>query len=263
MGFKVASYRGGHFATPIRTIGSTAQSAFPLTNLAEWYKPYRQARCDANVSGTTYMGLDFGADISIAAIIALNINLSSIKFQTTNDNNWASIDNNSNSLPVSQDPLTGRYNIIYQPSAWDTNTRYVRILSDTNTETDGSDVMAVGSLLVVTTLSELVTPLADPIVKTPTETVLKTELSGGGVDLVCIGDARANITVGQTFFPASGESEVLTFLRREGLGGPFVWYMNDNNTSQVYVCSRADVVGLSVTGPNSRSISGLALREFI
>lgn len=263
MGFKIASERGGHFAAPIRTIGSTAQSAFPQSNLTEWWAPYRQARATGNTSGTTYFGLDFGAAFTPAAIIVGNVNVASIKIQGHTADSWGSPTRDSGALTVAQDPLTGRYNYIYQPSSWTTGTRYLRVVSNTNTATDSTDVFAVGYMLVVTTLSELSTPLADPIGLTPTEAVLSQELSGGGDDTVGIGRVRANISIAQSVFAADNDSEILTFLRREGRAGAFVFYMNDSDTSQVYVCKRTTEAGLTMTGPNSRSLAPVALRELI
>lgn len=263
MGFKVAYERAGHFATPIRTIGSTAQAAFPQSNLTEWWAPYRQARAASNVSGTTYFGLDFGAAFTPAAIIVGNVNVASIKIQGNATDSWGSPGRDSGALTVTEDPLTGRYNYIYEPSSWTTNTRYIRVVSNTATETDGTDVFAVGYILVLTTLSALTTPLADPIGFQPTEAVLSQELSGGGDDTVTIGRVRANISIAQSLFASAQESEVLGLLRQNGRAGAMVFFMDDGDTSQVYVCRRANDATVSLTGYNARQLTPVQLRELI
>lgn len=263
MGFKIASERAGHFATPIRTIGSAVQANFPLSNLAEWWAPYRTVRATGNTSGTTYFGLDFGAAFTPVAIIVGNVNVASIKIQGNATDSWGSPSRDSGALTVAQDPLTGRYNYIYEPSSWTTNTRYLRVVSNTATETDSTDVLSVGYMLVLTTLTSYTTPFADPLGLSPSEAVLSTELSGGGDDTVSIGRVRANISIAQSLFASAQESEVLGLLRQNGRSGAFVLYLDDGDTSQVYIVKRSSDAGITITGPNSRSLSPVPLRELI
>ena len=264
MSFKIASERAGHFAAPIRTIGSTAQTAFPQSNLTEWWAPYRQARAASNVSGTTYFGLDFGAAFTPAAIIVGNVNVASIKIQGSADNiTWPASGRDSGALTVTEDPLTGRYNYIYEPSSWTTNTRYLRVVSNTNSETDSTDVFAVGYMLALTTLAAVTTPLSDPLVLQPTEATLQQELSGGGDDSVSVGRRRANFQLAQSAFASAQESEVLTILRRDGLAGPMVLFFNNGDQSKVYVVRRVSPGSLTYTGANSRALAPISLRELI
>lgn len=261
MGFKIASERAGHWKRPIRTIGSTAQTAFPQTNILDPAHPYRQARATGNTSTTTYFGLDFGAAFTPAAIIVGNVNLASIKIQGNATDSWGSPGRDSGALTVTEDPLTGRYNYVYEPSSWTTNTRYIRVVSNTATETDSTDVFAVGYLLVLTTFTELTTPLADPIDLAPIEPILSADGYGGADHTLAVGETRAEIGIAQSLFASAQESEVLTLLRREGEAGQFVMWLNDGDQSQVYVVRRRGRGAVTITGPNSRRVSSLLLRE--
>jgi hypothetical protein len=82
VGFKIASERAGHWRRPVRTIGTSAQSGYPATNILEPAHPYRQARTSsAFSSGSSHFGVDLGATGTITAVIVGNVNASSVHVQ--------------------------------------------------------------------------------------------------------------------------------------------------------------------------------------
>lgn len=264
MGFIYASERRGDFAHPIRAIGSTAQTAFPLSNVLDYRHPYKQARCTANTSGTTYIGVDLGTSPSaISAIVVGNVNVASVKIQAHSADSWGTPSHDSGALTVAKDDLTGRYNYFYQPSSWTSNNRYIRVLSNTATETDGTNVLAVGYILVLTNTTTLSTPLADPIDAAPIEPILTADGYGGADHTLSVGETRAEITLAQSVSASDNDSEILTLFRQNGESGDLVWYWNNSDTSQVYVVRRRGRAALTYTGPNSRRVAGVVLREQI
>lgn len=269
MGFIYASERRGDFAHPIRAIGSTAQTAFPLSNALDYRHPYQQARCTANTSGTTYIGVDLGySPASIAAVVVGNVNVASIQIEANaTDASWGTSGTASHSsadpLTVTQDSLTGRYNYFYQPSGWTSNNRYVAVVSRTATETDNSNVFAVGYILVLTNTTTLSTPLADPIDAAAIEPILTADGYGGADHTLSVGETRAEITLAQSVSASDNDSEILTLFRQNGESGDLCWYWNNSDTSQVYVVRRRGRAALTYTGPNSRRVAGVVLREQI
>lgn len=263
MGFKIASERAGHFKEPVRTIGSAAQSLFPTTSIYDYLHPYRQARATANTSGTTYFGLDFGATFTPAAIIVGNVNVNSIKIQGNATDSWGTPSRDSGALTVPQDPLTGRYNYIYEPSSWSTNTRYLRVVSNTGTTTDGTGVFALGYMLALGTLTTLATPFTDPLDEAPLEATLANDLVGGSSEVVTIGKVRAEFQLAQSAFPNDNDAEIYALLRREGEGGAFVLFQNNNDRSRVYVVHRRGRSAISHLSPNLRRVSGILLQEYV
>lgn len=262
MGFKISSERAGHFARPISTIGSTAQTGFPQSNLPDYLHPYRPVRSTAAASTSLYFGLDFGADVSIAAIIALNVNVTKVKFQAHSSDSWGTPSHTSSELTVTKDSLTNRYNYIYEPSSWTSNTRFVRVVpSGSFSVTDGTGVLSCGALLVVTTLTTLTTPLADPLTATPVEPVLSVQYTGGATDAIKVGETCARIDIAQSVTSSSNDSEILDLLATNGEAGAFVFFWNNSDTSQVYIVKRQGTAGLTYTGPNARRVNGLTLVE--
>lgn len=261
MAFRIASERAGHFKSPVRTIGSTAQTAYPLANITDYLHPYRQYRSTAAASTSIYCGLDFGAAFAVDAVIVGNVNVASIKIQGHTADSWGSPTRDSGALTVAQDAYTGRCNYFYAPSGWTSGTRYIRVVANTSTTTDESGVFAVGYLLVLSGSTTLTIPFADPVDRTPVEPVIVSDLVGGGDGTVTVGQTRAEILLAQSLFDASSETEAATLLRREGEGGVFAFYVNNNNTSEVYVCRRRGRASVTATGPNGRRVSGMLWRE--
>lgn len=267
MGFIITGRRSGAFIEPVATIGSTAQAAFPQRNLTEWHRPYVQARSTgAPVSGTTHFGLDYGTTRPIAAVALLNVSVASVKIQANATDSWGSPTNDSGALTVPRDRLTQRYNYFYRPgAAWNSATRYLRVVANTTTVNaeDGSGVFAVGALVGLGTAAELVTPLADPIDLEPVEAVLDGITSGGSDDTLAVGETRAEITIAQSLLAATEEAEILDLLSKNGQAGVFCFFRNDGDPSQVYFVRRVGRGKLTITGPNSRRVDAITLRELI
>jgi hypothetical protein len=262
VGFKIASERAGHWQRPIRAVGSTAQTGFPASNILDPSHPYQQARATANTSGTTYFAADFGAAFTPAAIIVGGLTVASIKIQGSADNStWPASGRDSGALTVPQDPLTGRYNYVYQPSGWTTNTRYIRAVSNTSDTVDGSGVFGCAYILALGTFPELTAPLADPVDLAPIEPAMAGDGIGGADHSIAVGEIRAEITIAQSLFASAQESEVLTLLRREGEVGRMAFWLNDGDASQVDIVRRRGRSSVTITGPNSRRVGGISLRE--
>ena len=90
MGFRIGSERAGHWRRPIRAIGSSAQSAFPATNVLEPQHPYRQARTSSTLATTSYFGVDLGATGTVTAVIVGNVNVASVQVQAHSLDTWTS-----------------------------------------------------------------------------------------------------------------------------------------------------------------------------
>lgn len=261
VGFKLSSERGGEWLRPVRTIGSTAQTAYPQRNILDVASPLKPARTSAAASTSTYFGVDFGAAVSIDAVLVGGLSVASIKIQANTADSWGTPTRDSGALTVAQDDVTGRYNYFYEPSGWTSGTRYVRVVSNTSSTVDSSGTFGVGYLLVLGTVTELVTPLADPVDLTPAEAVLSGEAIGGADDTIAVGNRRAIVSIAQSASSASNDSEILDFLRVNGQAGRFVWYMNDGDRSQAYVMRRRGQNSLTLAGPNLRRVGAITLVE--
>lgn len=261
MGFKIASERGGDWLAPVRTIGTAAQAAFPQRNILDVASPLNPARTSVAASTSTYFGLDFGAAVSIDAVLVGGLSVASIKIQAHTADSWGTPTRDSGALTVAQDDVTGRYNHFYEPTGWTSGTRYVRVVSNTATTVDDTGTFGVGYMLVLGSVTELNTPLADPVDLTPSEAVLAGEAIGGADDTIAVGNRRAIISIAQSASSASYDSEILEFLRVNGQAGRFVWYMNDSDRSQAYVMRRRGANGLTIAGPNLRRVPSITLAE--
>lgn len=265
MGMIYASERRGDFIAAIGTIQNAApQAAFPARNITEWWRPYVQARSvGAPVSGTTYFGVDHGFAPTIVAVAISNVSVSSIKIQAHSSDSWGSPTRDSGALTVAQDPLTGRYNYFYRPSGWTSGTRFLRAVANTTSVVDGSGVFALGSIVAFSAITETSIPLADPIEPNPIDASLEGLTMGGRDDTIRVGEDRAEIAIGQSLFSSDHDAEILSLLRRDGRSGALLWHINDGLPAQTYFMRRASRAAFAWTGPNSRRVDSILLRELI
>jgi hypothetical protein len=251
---------------PTGYVSNTADSSFPNTNIGNRY-PNRPWKSSGNVaSGTTYVGVDFGSAVSVAAIFIDKINIAAIKIQAASDTGFSTSLLDSGAIGAGKSDVDQRYKRFYDTTGtvFDGQTRrYWRILANTSTTITGAaGKMSVGS---VCWASGYVTwPHGtgdyDELPIEPTRP--NDNFDGGGSEPIIIGNQYAAITLGQSVASrADMRVPILSLLSEEGIARWWVFFPNKGDTSEAYRVRRAVDTSLRTTGPNSITFQGLTLEE--
>lgn len=250
-GFIVAY--GSYIQTPAGYLSSGDDSSFPKANIGIFHKPNRPWKSAANVvSGTTYVGVDLGAAMTLAAVVIDHINLTGIKIQASSTSDFSSDVTTSAALGTAQNELDGRWKRIYFTSGTDLESvskQYWRILANSNNTVPGGvpGKMRVGSMICLAGYKEWASGVSD-YQEIPLEaTRPNSEYAGGGDDPVILGNPYEGLVLGAAPFSRALMRSDLLELLRQGLGRYFVFYPNRGVTSEVYVVRRAADVALRTT----------------
>ena len=248
------------FATPLAFVSSSENASFPMTNLADYTHPNRPFKSTELVSGTTYVGLNFGVATALAALVLDNINLTAVKIgHSSNGSSWTDTDA---TVTVAQDGADGRYKAYIALTAW--NYQYVRVLANTGTATDNTAVLRLGGIAALTSVTTLTENPSGNYDRMPLQaTDLNDDFSSGIAEPTRMGERYCEIGLnGPTQRNSTAvTSDFLTLIGGYAKHIPFVFYRNTGNPEEVYILRRWADVALSLQGPNKLSFSGLRLRE--
>lgn len=249
-------------------VSSGDDASFPAANVLTRY-PYRPWKSSGNVaSGTTYIGINLGSALTVAAITVDHINITSILPQAASNSGFSTSLINPGAVTISRNPVSRRYKLCYLTAgtAFASQARqYWRILANTSTLYDGSaGKLVVGSLVLWGTATTWASGTSSyeelPLEKTrPND-----DFDGGGSEPVILGNPYAVITLGAA--PASRaamRSDLMTMLADEGIGRWFGFYKNAGDTSEFYRVRRAADVAVRQTKHSVIEFDRLVLEESV
>lgn len=241
---------------------TTAQTNAPVSNVVDYTRPYRVFRATDCVSGTTRIYLDFGVATSIASVAVFNLNITSLKVQSSSDASaWsdATVNGSSSALTVSQDGLDRQYKFYGALTSF--NSRYLGLLAQTSTTTDGTSSFQCGAIAAFTSVTTWTHNTGYPFGRTPMRSVFGTDqFDGGGRETVVAGNPYAQLSLTGRM-KSTMQSTIDTVLASYGQHTPFLFYRNNGDTSEVYILRRVGQASWQQAGPNHHELSSLLLES--
>jgi hypothetical protein len=263
MAFVVTS---NSFAVPTGYIKTNENAIYVASYINAYTKPWHRWWSTNYANGTTYVGVNLGSPTTIVAAAIDNINLDSVKIQgddaATFDSSGGSPQYDSGALTVSQDVIDGRYKLYRTPIS--ASRQYWRILANSAAPNDGSSVMKVGSFVLLTAVTSWTTNPGVPYEVTAMQAVVdNNEFTGGGREPVEVGHRYCQLSLTQPAMPIAMKSTLFGVVGGYSKAAPFVFYRNDGDTSEVYICRRVAEARIAQAGPAHYSMSGLVLEECV
>lgn len=257
MGYVITS---ASFATPSGYIKSSENAALVASRIGQYTHPYRIWQGSDCVSGTTYVGIDYGTATALVAVILDHINVASVKIQAHTADSWATPDYDTGAIAVSQDVWDGRYKLYQTVSA---TKRYWRVVANTGTTTDGSSTMRLGAWLGLTAITTWTTNPGFPYEVIPSQAVIANDDFAAGIDEpIELGKRYATLRLAQPVTPLAMKSTLATVIGSYSQATPLVFFRNNGDSSEVYICHRLGNASMALAGPNHYGLSGLVLREY-
>ena len=269
------------FRTPTGYLTSgagAADSSFPHANAADIVHPHRPWKSSGSVSiGSTYYGVDFGAAVQLAAVAIDNTNVQTVTLEAADDTAFSTnliqqaviIGENQverSLFTTSQGITLGRSKAFINLDGTDFDSaarRYWRIVAGAASVDSDEPKFFIGSVAwcrAITTWSSGTSSYEE----TPIEaTRPNDDFAGGGAEPVILGNGTSSVALGA----APGEratmrASVLELLR-EGIGRPFLFYKNDGDTADFYICHRSSDVTIKQTSPNTIEFQQLIMRNAV
>jgi hypothetical protein len=248
------------FATISAYVKDTENASFPATNVGDYSKPYVPWRATTLTNTTTYVGLDFGVNTTLTAVVVDNLNVTSVKVQHSSDgSSWS----DDATVTVSQDLSDGRYKFWSALSTW--TYRYLRLLLNTTTTTDSTNTMMVGTILPITSYTTLGTNISGSYDRTSVQAIEPVELAGGGRAPVKLGERYTQLALSAPAYPytTATEADIWKLIGSYEPQDPFVFYHNLSSTAEVYICRRVGSVTISQRGPAHSQVGTILLEEVV
>lgn len=213
-----------------------------------WNLKQRFRANDANTNDYL-MKFDFSAAQTLAAIFLNDVNFDKVIIQGHATDSWASPSFASGTITVSQNPVTGRYQVYIPLTAF--NYRWMRIFIPTGTAGAGSYTTKweIGTVCPLSAVTELSMNMSGFTGWPSLASTINTKANGGpdvyegSTDL----QWNANVIFGNR--SNSYETELWT-MNRIRPSEPMVFYENSGNTSRAYLCHKSEFMQGSISGPN-------------
>ena len=212
----------------------------------------------ADVTAADYLlKINFGVAQNVAAIALLNVNFDHVQIQGNASDVWTSPSYAGSSLSVSQNKYTGRYNIFIPLTAF--NYQYLRIYIPAGTVEVGTSQgeWQIGTMVIMSSASALSTNISYGFSQQADEVI---ESIGG--DIASVDDTlewEGTVSFGDR--NKSDHEATILALGRMAKSSPVLFYLNDSDTSEVYLCYRESTYSLSRTASNVIKGNSITYRE--
>ena len=212
----------------------------------------------ADVTATDYLQvINFGAAQSVEGIALLNVNFDHVQIQGHASDAWGAPSYAGSSLAVSQNPYTGRYNIFIPLTAW--NYQYMRLYIPAGTVEVGTSnsEWQIGTMVVMSSATALATNMSYGVSQGADEV---TEEIGG--DIASISNVMG--WEGTVSFDSRSKADyqaAILALGRMSKSQPVLFYYNDGDTSEVYLCYRQDAYRLTLNNLDEIGSNSITYRE--
>ena len=210
--------------------GATAAANYPLSRVADWFRPNRAWRSPD--LGAQTIVCDLGAALSVAAIGIHFCNFSSVTFSYSTDNVTYT------ALPaqaIAQDGADGYWKLAYVLPA-PVVARYWKVaIAAAGVSADGSGTWYIGCILFCSTWNAIAdgSDPRTPFTLTLSRAYLRADI-GGRQDVAPAGDRYLTLNVGAHDVPAN----IAASWRQIALLGeavPFLLYWNRGSTFEAYL----------------------------
>lgn len=263
------------FVSPISYVGSVGstsdeQSAWPASNVGILNKPYLlwrstyQVLTTGSASTSTRIVLDFGSSLpGVSYIVIDHTNWQIVSVSSaSNAAITSSVVSHVTNQSISRDSVDGRYKAFLTMSNVGSMGRYVAIWSASTPSPATTGF--VGSIACISSVTTMTSNPGFPLVYTSEQAVMaNAELAGGGRAPIRLGQSYATLQFASSGHPWSSRSDLFT-LARYSAAEPVVVYLNNGDTSQVYICYRVGSLAVSHASPNALALpNGIAFEECV
>ncbi len=212
----------------------------------------------ADVTATNYlMKINFGGAQSVAAVALLNCNFNKAQIQGHASDVWTAPSYAGTSLTVSQNKYTGRYNIFIPLTAF--NYQYMRVYIPAGTTEVGTaqSQWQIGTMVIMSSATSLTTNIAYGFSQSADE--VTEDIGGDKASISSVMEWKGTISFGSRT-RTTNEAEILA-LGRMSKSRPVLIYLNDSDTSEVYLCYREDEYSLTRNPGDLISSNSITYRE--
>lgn len=217
----------------------TARSAvagYDKVNVMDRWNLKRRFRAD-DVTATDYlMKFDFGTTQTLVGIFLNDVNFNKVKIEGHATDSWSSPTYPGTDLTVSQNPVTGRYQI-YIPVTFAYRWLRIYIPAGTTAVGDYTTKWEIGTVCFLSAVTTLAKNMSWDYGQTG-----KHFYKDSVNERVQTGEEirwEGSLVFGNR--TTSNETELWT-LNKMNMALPFVYYENGGNTSEAYLCVRDDSV---------------------
>lgn len=215
----------------------TAEAAFPKVNVMDYWHLNRRFRAADVITNDYLLKFDLSNARSVVGVFLNDVNFDTVKLQADTDDTWAAGMVEDSVRTVSQNPITGRYQI-YCPFSF--TKRYHRLFIPTGTVAVGDYVAKweVGSVVVLDSVIEFTVNMSYGYKEGGSHFYEDHVFPGGGMERSELGSLIQ--WWGEAVFGArttTNEAQLWT-INRYRMSVPLVFYVNDGNSYKAYLCSR-------------------------
>ena len=229
------------------TISARSQNAsYPASNVGDLWHLKRRFRAGDAITGDWLLKFDLGATISVAGIFLNDVNFDKVQIQAHGSDAWSTPDYDSGEIPISQNPFTGRYQV-YIPVSFSKQWVRIYIPSSATVVGDYTSAWEIGTVVLLGSVNEL-SKGAQELSRGASDQVQTIKLPSGAHEAVQVGDAlRWEGEFAWAPRRIEKESDLLT-LNRALRGDPLVYYDNQGDTWDAYLCRRDTSYSASEAG---------------
>lgn len=249
------------------TARSTA-AGFEKKAVMDFWHLKRRHRADDLVKSDVnpLFRLDMGAAMTVAAILLNDINYDKVRIRghaTDLNNDWTASTFDSGDVTVSQNAWTGRYQAFIPLTAFDL--RWIAVCTPAAASAVGSYLTKweTGTVVLLDSATALTVNMSYGFQEWADDGYDEVTFPGGGLERVNLRDEMRWYC--QCPFGArtpTDETELKT-LNRYHRAEPLVWYRNNSDTSEAYLCVRDDPYKSETQALNIVNGNTLSFKELI
>lgn len=263
------------FARPISYTGQVGviadeQAAWPASNVGVLHRPNQLWR-------STYSLISTGSQSTSTRIVFdMGAALSGVTYIVIDNTNWAvaSVSSATNAAlttgvvshavnqGISVDSADGRRKAFLALSNVNSMARYLAVWSPATPNPAVTGY--IGSIALLSGATTMTSNPGFPLVYTTEQAVMpNANLAGGGRAPIRLGQTYASLQFATSGHPWSARADLFT-LARYSSAEPVVVYLNNGDTSQVYICYRTAPLSISQPTPNSLALpNGITFEECV
>lgn len=249
------------------TARSTA-TGYAKSNVMDFWHLKRRWRCDDLTKSDSNPALvfDLGAATTVDAVFLNDINFNKVAIlghASDLDDDWSGATFDSGDITVSQNTFTGRYQAYIPLTSF--NLRWLAVMTVADASAVGSytSKWEIGTVCIIDSKTELTSNMAYGYQRGATKPYTDISLPHGGTERINLSDVyqwQATATFGTRTITNEANLQTMNLM---DMSDPFVWYENNSDTSDCYLCLRDNAYIGTVVANDLVTGNQIRLRELI
>lgn len=244
-----------NYATADITIGDAGeQTGYEIENIRDFWDLSRHWR------STTGLPQNVTICTIESSVFIEGLYLSDVNFTTVTVWGLSGIWVEIGTYTCSQNDITGRYQIYIEMSG---TYKEIKLTLPSQSSTDGEDFWRLGAVAVIDDPIELTFNIAWGLRETAEKATKDIEKASGSRHVIALHDKmvwKADIALAKR--PNTSTSE-LWEINRLNKDCPLLFYLNDADTSEAYLCVRDKAISITHSSCNIESVDTLSLLELV